>query len=170
MARYSSHRAVIASDEYQRGEANDYKNFFGKLEKIAKHAGEKWSHMDMLYYRETRQELVDEIIHDKIGLAFVLRQLNITKQVLEAVKPKVLIISNTMARRLLGKDRTQKDNLWPNYDFEFDNKIGTHRIKTEGPLKDVPVFFTSMITGMRALDLGSVERLEWHIKFVLNKI
>lgn len=33
-------------------------------------------------------------------------------------------------------------------------------------LEGTPVFFSSMLTGQRALDLGSLERLEWHIRFV----
>jgi len=37
-------------------------------------------------------------------------------------------------------------------------------------LKNVPIFFTSMLTGQRALDNGSFERLIWHINFVLGKI
>lgn len=36
-------------------------------------------------------------------------------------------------------------------------------------LEGTPVFFSSMLTRQRALDLGSLERLEWHIRFVRKK-
>lgn len=57
--------------------------------------------------------------------------------------------------------------------FLFDDKIGTHRItgnkEFETVLKGTPVFFTSMLTGQRALDNGSFERLGWHINKVKKK-
>jgi len=56
------------------------------------------------------------------------------------------------------------------FGFEFDDEIGTYRIIKNDKLKHTPVFFTSMLTGQRALDLGSYERLIWHILFVLKKL
>ena len=52
------------------------------------------------------------------------------------------------------------------FDFCFDEEIGTYRIVNNSSLEGTPVFFSSMLTRQRALDLGSLERLEWHIRFV----
>jgi hypothetical protein len=35
-------------------------------------------------------------------------------------------------------------------------------------LENIPIFFTSMLTGQRALDKGSYARLIWHIKYALR--
>ena len=69
------------------------------------------------------------------------------------------MVNNTYARELL------KDRL----DSKFDEEIGTHRITGKNNLQGTPIFFTSMLTGQRALDLGSYERLIWQIKYVLEK-
>jgi hypothetical protein len=55
------------------------------------------------------------------------------------------------------------------YEFEFDEKLGTDRIITKGDLFGIPIFFSSMLSGQRALDTGSEKRLIWHIKRV-NRI
>ena len=55
-------------------------------------------------------------------------------------------------------------------EFTFDNNLGTYRIVNHPNLNDTPIFFTSMLTGQRALDLGSYERLVWHIGFVLDEL
>ena len=55
------------------------------------------------------------------------------------------------------------------FDFQFDEKLGTHKIINNLELENTPVFFTSMLTGHRAIDNGSFERLKWHINFILKQ-
>ncbi|GHU90697.1 hypothetical protein FACS189476_10990 [Spirochaetia bacterium] len=50
---------------------------------------------------------------------------------------------------------------------QFDNIIGTYRIKE---FNNIPIFFSGMFTGGHALDVGSRERLLWHIEFVKNQL
>jgi hypothetical protein len=140
----------------QSGEEHVYYNKFAK---ISSRVNLPWSHLDMLFYQETAQNSFYEIEKSNGGKTFIAKQLAITKQILENAKPKLIVVSNALARKLFT------ENL--NIVFEFDDKIGTHRI-TEGVLKGTPVFFTSMLTGQRALDNGSFDRLQWHIKFVLS--
>lgn len=145
---------------------NEYKPYFGKLEKIGQ---SDWSHMDMLYVRETSQKAVIDILNQKVGLEFICKQLEVSKKILEAAKPKLLVVCNTQAATFLGKNKSNNKQVWMGYDFKFDEVIGTHRITNEdSSLNNIPVFFTSMLSGQRALDNGSFERLKWHIKFALN--
>ncbi len=51
----------------------------------------------------------------------------------------------------------------------MDGDIGTYRIKEESVLNNVPVFFSCMLSGQHSLDLGSRERLVWHIKKIISK-
>jgi hypothetical protein len=103
-------------------------------------------------------------------LDFIYKQLEISKQVIELARPKIIVVNNSLARKYLGLDKNidRNENIWMNFTFDFDPNIGTYLI-SEGVLKNTPVFFTSMLTGQRALDRGSYERLMWHINFVLEK-
>lgn len=148
---------------------NKYKQYFSKFEEIAESSNLPLAYIDLLFLRETEQKKIDQILAEKNGVDFVMNQLQVSKQILEMAKPKVLVVSNTKARQFLGKDKNKNINIWMGYDFEFDESIGTDRIVNEGStLKGIPVFFTSMLSGQRALDKGSYMRLKWHIKFSLN--
>lgn len=151
-------------------------SYFAKFkeiqEKINKNIEINWTHLDLLFFRETNQKTVDLFIkEDPMGVQFIWEQLMLSKQLLELSKPKIIVASNTKVRHLLGFDQNKEktQGVWMGYEFLFDQKIGTHRILSEGPLNGIPIFFTSMLTGQRALDKGSFERLIWHIKFVLKK-
>ena len=144
--------------------------YFRKFQDISQKIEIPWTHFDLLFVRETQQSEIEKMYSNKNGLDFIVKQLEISKEVIELAKPRVIIVNNTLARKYLGfeKDKDKNENIWMDFDFEFDPKIGTHII-TKGKLKNTPVFFTSMLTGQRALDNGSYERLIWHIKFVLEK-
>ncbi len=70
----------------------------------------------------------------------------------------MVVVNNTLSREFLGKN-----NAWLNYNFEENENIGTQTYK------NIPFFFTSMLTGQRALDIGSFERLIWHINYIKKK-
>lgn len=147
----------------------EYKRYFGKFADVAKKTNLPWAHIDLLFLRETNQNLIDEIMQEQNGVDFIYEQLMISKQILEVAKPRVIVVCNTKARQFLGRDKTNELNVWMGHDFVSDEAIGTDRVCTPwSGLKGVPVFFTSMLTGQRALDKGSYDRLIWHIKFVLN--
>lgn len=130
----------------------------------------KWTHLDLLVCRETNQSNLSEmLLKTKEGVDFIYQQLLVSKQLLEEINPKIIVVSNTMARRFLGKDKTAEADKWLNYDFEFNNDLGTH-IVTNGVLKGTPIFFSSMLSGQRALDNGSKERLVWQIGRTLELI
>lgn len=146
--------------------------YFKKFQDISEKVNVKWAHIDLLFLRETDQKNVEKIINEHPD--FVYKQLMISKEIIENVQPKIIVVNNSLARRLLGFDKSEINgkwiNEWINLDFEFDNDLGTHRIINNEELRNPPIFFTSMLTGQRALDNGSYERLVWHIKFVLGKL
>ena len=134
-------------------------SYFKKFQEISKRADTPWSHIDLLYLRETNQKKIIEIFSNVNGKEFIYKQLKLSKKIIEKSRPKIIVVSNSFARHLLHLD----------FQFEFDENIGTHKIVEHQTLASIPVFFTSMLTGQRALDLGSYERLIWHIKKVLKK-
>lgn len=103
------------------------------------------------------------------GVDFIYQQLMVSKELIEHIKPKAIVVSNTLARRFLGKEMNEEKTLgvWMGYEFVFDKNIGTDVIQN-GALRGTPVFFSSMLSGQRALDNGSKERLIWHLNKVLK--
>ena len=149
---------------------NEIHPYFRKFQEISEIVDIPWTHFDLLFVRETQQNEIEKIYSQQNGLDFIYKQLEISKQVIELARPKIIVVNNSLARKYLGLDKNieRNENIWMNFTFDFDPNIGTYLI-SEGVLKNTPVFFTSMLTGQRALDRGSYERLMWHINFVLEK-
>ncbi len=143
--------------------------YFQKFIDIAGLLETRWTHTDLLFCRETNQKKVEGLFKSKEGLDFINQQLQLSRQMIEDSKPTIIVVNNTLARRFLGFEKKEvknnkMENVWLDYDFEFDGNIGTYRIKNNDALEKVPIFFSSMFTGGRALDLGSLERLVWQMR------
>lgn len=161
--------AVKGSHFYKLQDKGNYK-YYKKFEELSEELGVPWTHFDMLPIRETRQKKVGNLLKNGLGREFLWKNLILSKRVLESSKPRVIVVQNSLARTLLGRD-THNDgtNKWLGYEFEFDKELGTHRIiSADSNLQGTPVFFTSMLTGQRALDKGSYERFVWHMNRVLH--
>jgi len=138
---------------YQNSHGETHK-YFKKFIDISIDVDIPWSHINLLFLRETDQKIVKQLLCDSVGHEFLRKQLAISKEIIELANPQIIVINNTLAR-----DHFQFKTI-------FDEHIGTQRIINNHTLQGTPVFFTSMLTGQRALDLGSYERLKWHIKLV----
>jgi len=138
--------------------------YFRPFKRIAEQTGRAWSHLDLLFQRETEQKAIDQILKKPNGTDFIWEQLQVSKQVLDAAQPAVIIVCNTKAREFLGLDRHGNDKVWLGLDFRWDEELGTYRYH------DIPAFFSSMLSGQRALDSGSHRRLIWHIRRALTAV
>lgn len=143
--------------------------YFTKFIDIANDLKESWSHIDLLFVRETDQKAVGKLLSGNVD--FFYRQLLISKRIIELAKPNVIVVNNTLARLFLGYHQNEEKDkdVWIGFNFDFDENLGTEKIINHEILSGTPVFFTSMLTGQRALDTGSYRRLKWHINFVLDK-
>lgn len=157
--------SLIEIEFYDNYDSEKLHKYFNKFEEIANTLNVKWAHLDLLYIRETNQKVVENIINSEKGLNFIYEQLLISKNIIDKIieqsNPLVFVVNNTLARKFLGKDKNKEKDIWIGYDFIWDEQIGTYRYK------NIPFFFTSMLTGQRALDKGSFERLVWQIKRTL---
>lgn len=138
----------------------------------------KWTHYDLFAFRETKQANIKELfMKNEEGRVFLFQQLEVLKERLLQTQPKVIVASNALIRTFLGMKRkvdekTQTEvGVWLGdwIKFEFDKTIGTYVVNQPKELKGIKIFFTSMLSGQRALDLGTRERLVWHIAEVLKK-
>jgi len=148
----------------------DYR-YFNKFFDISEKTGLNWGHLDILYHRETKQKKVAELRKSERGKDFIYKQCMISKIVLDKLidenNPRIFIVNNTLAKELLGEyhlvKTENKSNRWIGYDFVWSENFGTYVFKNNA------FFFTSMLTGQRALDNGSYQRLIWHINLVKEK-
>lgn len=139
-----------------------YFNPFGYL---LKDTGEKWEYLDLFYIRETSQEKLKQVIFSKDGKlsVFAQEQLKITKDILEEIQPKVIVIVNALASRIFKGEEFKTP-----FAAQFNEQFGCYSTEIGG--RTIPVFLSSMLSGQRALDIFSKERLRWHLQKVLKDI
>ena len=157
----SSSSNHIELDSYELFQDDNNHQYFKKFEDISKYCKTPWTHLDLFYFRDTDQKTIYNILEQENGVKFIWEQLQITKKLIDLCNPKVIVVSNALAGTFLGKDKIEDRNKWLDYDLKFDNELGTYKSN------NIPVFFSSMLTGQRALDRGSFERLRWHINKVI---
>lgn len=146
---------------YENSQQGDVHPYFKKFQDISfKTNFKRWEHLDLLFIRETSQKKVKELFDSGADAhQLMIRQLDLSAKMIQYSNPSVIVVSNAFARELFKLK----------FETDFDNTIGTYRIINTS-IANTPVFFTSMLTGQRALDLGSYERLIWHIGKVLDAI
>jgi len=153
--------------------------YFEKLKEIADYCQTDWSHLDLFFLRETNQKFIEQLSYTEIE--FLNAQLKISFEIIEKAEPKLILVSNAFASEFFGKMKSKHSDfsqIWQSHDFFFENNnlwnkkstfdlnIGTYRIKLRE--QSIPIIFSGMLSGQRALDLGSFERLKWQIKMIIN--
>ena len=133
-----------------------------------------YTHIDLLVFRETNQKFINSVMNTPNGCDFLMEQLEIAKQRLIYIRPKIVIVCNSKAREFLGKDKSIKKNgkingVWMGLEFKFDDEQGAHKVTNIPELKNTYFLFSSMLSGQRALDTGSRERMIWQIKRILKQ-
>jgi hypothetical protein len=123
-----------------------------------------WTHYDIFPFREKNQNILTSLLFNQDFTEFREQFLSLSKEIIEMSKPKIIVVSNAFLRNLFHTDKLDEERGTSNlFLTTFSDSIGTHVISS-GSLKDTPIFFTSMLSGQRALDVGSRERLQWHIR------
>lgn len=146
---------ISAIDHY----ALDHHTYFPKLRKIAEHVGKPWNHVDIFFYRQTKQSEFEKLVLKKGRLTnFGEAQLHIFMKYLHLTAPKCIVVVNAKASEIIRTSYAD-EIIW-------NDEKGHHYINIEGD--DIPIFFSSMLSGQRALDRWSYERLMWHISYALK--
>ena len=135
--------------------------YFGAFNEMQEKTGLLWDHIDLFYVRETNQKRVLEWVTGN-GRAneFGRAQLAVTMDILVAANPAVIVVANACAARLFSSD------LFPN--AKWNERIGCYLLPLGSD--SVPVFYSSMLSGQRALDIESRKRLTWHISFAIRQL
>lgn len=136
--------------------------YFAKIKKIAGDCRLILSVTDLFLMRETSQKEVRKItFSDKKEQKltdFAKRQIKIFFEIVQAINPRVILVGNALASSIL-KNYMNKSITW-------NDHLGTYIANINSRV--VPIFFSGMLSGQRALDNHSMERLEWQIKRCIN--
>jgi hypothetical protein len=139
--------------------ARENYSYFEQFRRIAECSKYKWEHIDLFFVRCTSQKELKAKL-SKSSTRFVEMQLEQSKKLIIASDPLVIIVANAEASNRYRK--------------LFEEELKASRFDDRGyhytciNQKCIPTFFTSMLTGQRALDNGSRERLSWQISQALK--
>lgn len=138
-----------------------YQRYFNRIEKITTSVNQAlnttypFAHQDLFFVKHTSQAEVLEM--KKVLQDFFDAQLTVSKGLIEMAKPVLIVVANASASSIFK-------GLFGNQ--QWNNDLGAYLMRMGDSY--VPVLYTGMITGQRALDNGSYESLIWHICFILK--
>ncbi|MEW6046607.1 MAG: hypothetical protein AB1609_09010 [Bacillota bacterium] len=119
-----------------------------------------WEHLDVFAVRATQQNVLKEALQlDQGGSHFARRQFRVFVRAVEQLQPMAIVVVNALASELIQRGGPVPDNC-------FHEEKGYHVWSLRG--RPTPVFFSGMLTGQRALDRYSRDRLGWHIRWALK--
>lgn len=143
------------------GLAKEYP-FYKKFKELATCLNSPWEHIDLFFFRQTKQnEFKKFICTDKKQIVltdFGKKQLKISLGMIELIQPSIILVANASASGIVIEKKEIFSGTFTKYGFHT----------TEVGNRKVPIFFSSMISGQRALDNNSFERLKWHMKEALT--
>lgn len=132
-------------------------SYYSKFQSMSSQCGLEWEHVDLFFYRETNQNAFKSTILEKGSMnEFGREQIKLSKMLIEGILPKVIIVANAFASDIFKKE----------YATAFDETVGGYIVNIKSKL--IPVFLASMLTGQRAMDKYSYERLLWQVKKTVN--
>lgn len=140
-------------------------NYFSRFKDIAKEINLDWEHIDLFYLKETNQSKFIKNIGKYFKSKFILNefakdQLELSKEIIEFITPEIIVVANSLASRIINNSEI--------FDIDrskFDVKGYDYLILHN---KKIPILFSSMLTGQRALDNETFRRFKWQIKSVLK--
>ena len=150
----------LESSSYKLSQRNNKSQYFKKFEDISEFCNTKWSHLDLLFFRETKQTTIDEMMRldNGIGVGFIWEQLQISKRIIEACRPKVIVVCNAQAATFLGKNKKGNQNVWLDFNFIPDENTGSFI------WNNITVLFTRPLSGLGTIDNSSYDQLKLQIK------
>lgn len=142
--------------------AREHYPFFAPHRALAAALEIPCEHIDLFAYRETNQKVVKSLVvanESEVTLTkFGECQFKLFEEVLALAKPKAVVVINALASRIYRNQRKPV----------FDINVGHYWNKTDKE-EQYPVFFSGILTGARALDRFSKDRLFWHVAKALGK-
>ncbi|MGD1154028.1 MAG: hypothetical protein ABR911_14295 [Syntrophales bacterium] len=146
----------------QEIETQDYLPYFKPLKKIAAKLELPWSHFDVFMFRENSQTVATQAVYDANNNTFKpfgQKQFDLFAKALQRSNPRLIVVINALASRII------KTHL----PLEYRPLDGCYYASRNKNIK-APFFLGGMLTGQRAVDVFSRERLIWHIETKLTSL
>lgn len=138
--------------------------YFKKFNHIAQQLNINIEQIDLFPVRETSQKLVAKLLSQNQD--FTNACFEIFLSTLKQISPRAIIIENSYIRDLLiNSSHPEIRNYFPSYNF---NNFQSNDVGTPINKYGMAVYYTSMLTGQRAIDLGSYNRLIWSLSKYLK--
>lgn len=123
-----------------------------------------WTHLDLFLVRTKNQKKFEEILTNPHAREFLDEQLKLADKIIGQITPRAIIVCNALASKIFSGVNVKNCDVRLKYRLNYDPKLGTCL------WSGTPVFFSGMLTGIRALDVESRKRLTWHIDYVLKQL
>jgi len=134
--------------------------YFRKFQEIAEELSRQFEHIDLFFFREKSQKESKKLVYPENRLTdFGRDQFEIALNMIDIIEPDLILVANALASNIMLEQLENKLNL--------EDNLGTYTLLVKD--KKVPIFFSGMLTGQRALDRESFIRLKWHMRYVLNQ-
>lgn len=130
--------------------------YFAKFGELVGH--EPWHHVDLYAVRHTEQDTLVEAIN-RSSCPFFDAQADAAERLVTDLHPRLVIVANARASHILRMRLKSR--------LEWTPEEGIHLCSQAG--SSVPWMFTGMLTGQRALDTHSFERLQWHVARTMKR-
>ena len=149
---------ILEIIEKERKSMDKY-HYFDPFKKIAKNIGfeeNNFDHIDLFFYRETSSKRFMSFLNNPKNKEFKEDQLKISLDAISKTQPRVILVANKNASDIITNrfsDLIDDSNYLLN---------GFERIKINN--KEIPIFFSGMISSARRIDDFSLKRLIWHLK------
>ncbi|RZK26756.1 MAG: hypothetical protein EOO43_01860 [Flavobacterium sp.] len=76
------------------------------------------SYLDLFYFKNTEQAILNAYKKERDGLTFLAEQLNLTQHIIEWIAPKLILVMNKGSWGFWGKE---KNCTWMGYEFELED-------------------------------------------------
>lgn len=135
--------------------------YFARPKKLATFVGLELAHVDLFPVRKTQQKVVRKLVYaagkkeNAVFTEFAKKCIALLRKALQYYRPIAIVVINAEAGDVLRRSWTQEISA-------FDSRAGHHWLQIEN--EKIPLFFSGMLSGQRALDNGSFERLKWHVR------
>lgn len=140
------------------GDGRDQYAYYRPFARLAAPVGD-WAYLDLLPVRHRSQKQVKQFLRlDKTDWHPLAHEwLRASAQLLTDLRPVAIVVVNALAADLLLRwfERQHRP-------AEFDKLECVYRFRLGE--REIPAFMAGMLTGQRALDRYSRERLAWHIR------
>jgi hypothetical protein len=154
---------ILTLIEIAKRAKKEYSTYYGVFNIIGRSLGllnNEWEHIDLFSFRKTHQKTVKKVIkattYAKMSI-FAQRQLDMFQTLLRLSKPKIIVVNNAFGSKIY-KDNFLRTQELSDYGWYW-SQVGD---------RNIPTFLTGMLSGQRALDLFSRERLIWQLKKALK--